>query len=304
MTTDTGARKLVALLCCVAAVVALVAAGVVLLDLPQDLTNESDDGAEDFVSYSVEADGVDDFEVDDDVPETGELEPAVDLEQWEILQPRDVVDDGEVEDLEDGSAEEQELSASADASDPHYAGGGGHQGPTGRLIVITNFTRATVTVNGDTYPSYSDDGQNRGMELPANRSHEILVEFDENERVYDITLEPGEERMLMVELTGSSGSSRPSRSERRSESERSRPQDRPDSDDIDDDEGRITVYSRPRGEIYVGERSTGEQTPSTVDIEPGRHEVQVQYEGGEMSETKTVRVRQGSRVKLFFRQDD
>ncbi len=64
----------------------------------------------------------------------------------------------------------------------------------------------------------------------------------------------------------------------------------------------MTVYGKPRGSIMVDGSDKGKQTPNTVDVEQGRHETQVKYEDGEVSEKKIVRVRKGSRIKLFFRQ--
>ena len=305
-------QKIAPLLCCGLACVALVAAGFVLFDSRDGLSAADDVGAVEFVSYAAEADEVDESpSLEDDADTEREWEDVdfqelADDGEWEILEPR-AADDGE--DAGEESDVDEERAAGDDADTSATGGTGQAHGQTGRLIVITNFTRARVTVNGDSYPAYSDDGENRGIELPANQVHEVFVEFDDNERFYEVTLDPGEERLLMVELTGMGDSpprtERPERRSRSDERRRSRPQDRDDDDDdIADDEGRITVYSRPRGDIYVGDRNTGEQTPSTVDVDPGRHEVQVEYEGGEMSETKTVRVREGSRVKLFFRQDD
>jgi hypothetical protein len=37
------------------------------------------------------------------------------------------------------------------------------------------------------------------------------------------------------------------------------------------------------------------------ELELGRHEIQVKWETGQMSEVKTIRVRKGSKLKLFFR---
>jgi hypothetical protein len=66
--------------------------------------------------------------------------------------------------------------------------------------------------------------------------------------------------------------------------------------------GRVTVYSKPPGKIMVDGKGTGEKTPGTVEVANGRHEIQVEYESGEISEKKIVRVRDGSRIKLFFRE--
>ena len=70
----------------------------------------------------------------------------------------------------------------------------------------------------------------------------------------------------------------------------------------DEGSGKVTVYSKPRGDIMLDGKDAGKRTPNTIDAEEGRHEVQVRYESGEVSEPKIVRVRKGSRIKLFFRE--
>lgn len=169
------------------------------------------------------------------------------------------------------------------------------------LVVITNFTRATVTINDETYPTYSDDGQNRGLRLPSGQEHEVRVRFGDSEKLYRVRLNPGERRLLMVELTGmrpAGAAPQKPRPEPRRRTETA------EEEPAGDGTGQITVYSRPRGTIIVGGRDSGEETPGSVDIEEGRHDVQVRYQDGQISETKVVRVREGSRIKLFFRQSD
>lgn len=293
---------------CVVAIIALTAAGFVLFDAHEELASDEASPPE-FTAYQSgdsppphDTAGGDDDRHEDPTALADRIdwEQIADDEQWEILSPSTGDDEPPRDDAEPTSQRGEKPP-----STNRPAGNQRHQGPTGRIVVITNFTRADVTINGEPYHPYSDDGENRGMELPAHQVHEVFVEFDGNEKLYELDLRPGERRMLMVELTGM-GQGQASSRDRPTRPRRPRQRDTSDEEqeDIDDDEGRITVYSRPRGEIYVGQESTGEQTPGTVDVEPGRHEVQVEYREDEMSETKTVRVREGSRVKLFFREDD
>lgn len=305
---STTLGRFIPIALCALAVAALVAAAVLLVDSRDHLTNYDGATGGDFSSYTGSntsdlsahtADGDADGDDEVEVPTWQEVdwEALADDEEWAVVEPR-----------EDELATDD--SYGTDEAAP--AGTRRDRQRTGRLVVVTNFTRADVTVNGDPYPSYSSDGQNRGMELTANETHQVVVIFDGNQRIYDVNLRPGERRLLMVELTGmgqpradsSAPTSRRASAEQRRARARRDQDDDDEEDELDEDEGEITVYSRPRGTIYVGGSSTGESTPSTVDVDPGRHEVQVEYEGGQMSETKTVRVRGGSRIKLFFRQDD
>ena len=297
----------------IVAIVALTAAGFLLFDSRDELLSADpgfDEGS--FVSYGEATAVEDDLEVidgpiDQPVDDSVDSESAPDIvaeqasesdntvedidwdqyiaEGWDVLEP--IEDDG------------QDFDAPKNI-DVGQSGPSRGQGNS-TLVVITNFSRAEVTINGDLYPSYSDDGQNRGMRLPSGQEHEVLVEFDGNTKLYRIKLQPGERRLLMVELTGMRAGNAPTPTARQ---RTPRPTTDDDEEDLEEDEGRITVYSRPRGSIFVGDRDMNQKTPGTVDVDPGRHEVQVKYDDGEMSETKTVRVREGSRIKLFFRQSD
>lgn len=171
------------------------------------------------------------------------------------------------------------------------------------LQVVTNFEKADVTVNGLDYPEYVEDGEEEGMVLPAGGPHTVQVTFDGKTKTYRIHLRAHETRLLIVELSGFQGGSA------RAES-RPKPRPRPSprrraeqkEEKEEDKQGRVTVYSKPKGTVIVDGGSTGENTPGTVDVKPGRHEIQVKFESGEQSEKKIVRVRKGSRIKLFFRE--
>ncbi|MFP4597121.1 MAG: PEGA domain-containing protein [Persicimonas sp.] len=171
------------------------------------------------------------------------------------------------------------------------------------LQVVTNFEKADVTVNGLDYPEYVENDEEAGMVLPAGGPHTVEVTFDGKVKTYRIHLRAHETRLLIVELSGFQGGnaraeSRPKPSPRPSPRRREPPKEEKE----EDTQGRVTVYSKPKGTVIVDGGGTGENTPGTVDVKPGRHEIQVKFESGEESEKKIVRVRKGSRIKLFFRE--
>lgn len=173
------------------------------------------------------------------------------------------------------------------------------------LEVVTNFEKAEVTVNGLPYPAYLEDGQKPGMVLPAGGPHTVEVTYDGNTKTYTIHLRPHETRLLMVELSGFNGGRPRAAASRPTPRPRPKPKEpQQEEEDDEDKEGRVTVYSKPKGKIIIDGNESGDSTPSTVNVEPGRHELQVAFDDGEISEKKIVRVRQGSRIKLFFRQKD
>ncbi len=168
------------------------------------------------------------------------------------------------------------------------------------LQVVTNFEKADVKVNGLKYPEYPPEGEPKGMVLPAGGPYKVEVTYDGKTKTYRLYLKPHETRLLMVDLTGFQGGGGGPPTVNRPHLTHLHQPERHDDDQKS--EGRVTVYSKPKGEILIDKSGSGERTPGTVKVEPGRHEVQVRFEGGKDSERKIIRVRKGSRIKLFFRE--
>ena len=161
------------------------------------------------------------------------------------------------------------------------------------LVIVTNFAVADATVNGLPYPEYNPPGEPKGMLLPAGGPYTVEVKYGDKSRVYTVALRAYETRYLLVELSGYSGTAKAAAAPRTPP---------PAKKKEESGEGRVTVYSKPRGTIVIDGKDSGKKTPNTVETEVGRHEVQVRYEDGKLSEKKIVRTRKGSRIKLFFRQ--
>jgi outer membrane biosynthesis protein TonB len=167
------------------------------------------------------------------------------------------------------------------------------------LEVVTNFDKADVTVNGIPYPEYTAPGDATGVVLPAGGPYWVEVNADGNTKTYRVYLRPNETRLLLVDLTGFNG-------KRPAPSKPSVPEPKKVKADDKEEEGpgKVTVYSKPPGTIMVDGEKKSDKTPGTLEVENGRHEIQVEYDGGGVSEKKIVRVREGSRIKLFFRKRD
>ncbi|MEZ4459469.1 MAG: PEGA domain-containing protein [bacterium] len=168
------------------------------------------------------------------------------------------------------------------------------------LQVVTNFEKADVTINGIPYPEYTDPGQPDGIVLPAGGPYDVRVTYSGKVKAYNLYLKPNETRMLFVELTGFQGGAAPPPPKAAPQPAANK---EPETKTEEGKEpGKVTVYAKPQGLIVVDGAKTAEKTPGTVEVANGRHEIQVEYEGGEMSEKKIVRVRDGSKIKIFFRQ--
>lgn len=168
------------------------------------------------------------------------------------------------------------------------------------LVVVANFGKAKVTVNGLAYPEYAGESEEPGMVLPAGGPYRVEVSFDGNLKTYSIYLKAYETRYLMVDLTGFNGTKAVAAAPRPTAA----PTPPPKADEGNNEMGRVTVYSKPGGKILVDGKDSGEASPGTVEVEPGRHEVAVRFDSGNDSERKVVRVRKGSRIKLFFREKE
>lgn len=169
------------------------------------------------------------------------------------------------------------------------------------LQVVTNFEQADVKVNGLPYPEYYEPGQPEGMVLPAGGPYAVEVKFGSNTKNYSLYLRPHETRLLLVELSGT-GNGTPTPPVRRPAPVAKKEEPAEKKEGAKESGGKITVYSKPAGTVIVDGADKGEKTPGSVDLDNGRHEVQVKYETGTVSEKKIVRVRTGSRIKLFFRE--
>ncbi len=176
-----------------------------------------------------------------------------------------------------------------------------------RLIVVANFGVTDVTVNGLPYPEYFEDEDKEGMVLPAGGPYQVNIIYSGKTKSHTLGFKPYETRYLVAEIPGYAGVSAPPPStpppakpvaNKPAEVKQEEKEEKKEEEQA----GRVTVYAKPRGEILLDGKPVGQKTPNTIESPDGRHEVQVKYEDGELSEKKVVRVRKGSRIKLFFRQ--
>lgn len=172
-----------------------------------------------------------------------------------------------------------------------------------QLVVITNFDNTEITINGTAYPYewiYNEQG---GVLVPAGRFYEIIVATSpEHRRTFRMTLDEGEMRILVVDVEniGEAPPARPTPVSRTDLSDA----EEGDEDEEEEQIGYLGVSSSPRGIVYVDGESTGQRTPARrIELEPGRHEVQVMYDDAEeLSEVKHVLIRSGVNTNVFFRQ--
>ncbi len=181
------------------------------------------------------------------------------------------------------------------------------QSTSGWIRIYT--TGATqVTVDGKPYPKRSD----LGMKVSALERHEVIFKLGDKQKSYTVVVRPKELRTMMVDLAGYQTPPTPASSIPAAAAASSfpPPPSAADSNPVaaeeeeaeGDEKGKLTVYSKPKGEVFVDGSPVGATTPMiNRELELGRHEVQVRWESGEMSEVKTIRIRKGSKLKLFFR---
>ena len=171
--------------------------------------------------------------------------------------------------------------------------------------VVTNFSKADVRINGLDYKEFYSDDEQEGMVLPAGGPYTVVTDYNGKIKTSTMSFRPYETRFLIVELTGYDAPSAAAPAKPTPAVAPPREDENAEEKSEGDDSkspGKITVYSKPRGTVIIDGKDTGTAAPNTIDAEDGRHEVQVKYEDGVVSEKKIVRVRKGSKIKLFFRQ--
>lgn len=217
-------------------------------------------------------------------------------------EPAPDVDQDEADDVEEEEVVEKPPTKEKRSADRGKQRRKGPRWQPAVLQVVTNFAEADVTVNGLPYPAPGRPDAPDGMVLPAGGPYSVEVKVGPNTKHYTLHLRPHETRLLLVELTNfNSNTPRPPPPKKvePAKKEEPKPKEEPPKDG---EGGQVTVYSKPAGTVISNGTETGDKTPGTVDLPIGRHELQVRYETGAVSEKKIVRVRNGSKIKLFFRE--
>lgn len=193
------------------------------------------------------------------------------------------------------------------AAQPREPADAEEQAPHGyaRLLVITNFENTEVSINDVSYPYEYVYANRQGIIVPAGITFLLKISVSTQQtKHFRLRLEEGETRVIVADIAnmGEAPSRAPARA---SSGEESAEDDAEDEEDADQS-GYLGVSSSPRGVVYVDGESTGRRTPARrIELEPGRHRVQIFYESkDEMSETKHVLIRAGTNTNVFFRHRD
>lgn len=168
-----------------------------------------------------------------------------------------------------------------------------------RLLVITNFENTEVQINKVSYPYEYVYAERQGLLIPAGIPIDLRVSHSEEKtRTFKFTLKDGETRIIVADIKNKGEVIAPPKEET--------PQSTSKKDEDEDDEdqvGYLGVSSSPRGKVFIDDRNTGRSTPARrIELEPGRHRVQIEYADEQMSETKYVLIRKGTNTNVFFRQ--
>lgn len=167
-----------------------------------------------------------------------------------------------------------------------------------RLLVITNFENTEVQINKVSYPYEYIYAERQGVLLPAGMPIDLRVSVSEEKtRTFKFTLKEGETRVVVADIKNKGEVMAPPKKEAPAKSAKS------DEEESEDANGYLGVSSSPRGQVYIDDQNTGRSTPARrIELEPGRHRVQIEYGDGQMSETKYVLIRKGTNTNVFFRQ--
>lgn len=169
-----------------------------------------------------------------------------------------------------------------------------------RLLVITNFENTEVAINDVSYPYEYIYANREGIIVPSDITFLLRVSVSPQQtRHFRLRLREGETRVVVVDINNmGEAPARPDRAE-----EPAGEVEDESNEDEEDTSGYLGVSSSPRGIVYVDGESTGRRTPARrIELEPGRHRVQIFYESAdEMSETKHVLIRAGTNTNVFFR---
>lgn len=66
--------------------------------------------------------------------------------------------------------------------------------------------------------------------------------------------------------------------------------------------GTLTISSQPTGTIIIDSKRLDDATPTELSIEVGRHEIQILFPDGSISEVKTIDLTKDAPIQLYFAQ--
>lgn len=168
------------------------------------------------------------------------------------------------------------------------------------IVVQATFSTTTVTINDQPYPENSKVG----AVVVANKPYEVVVTDTKSSSTkrYMVTLERGEARVIIVDLSGGTagggGSPHPTTVTAN--------QAVPAAEADGSSSGFLTVNASPTAQVYIDGKLVASKTPlvkHTVGM--GNHTVRVYYvDLKKFSETKRAMISEGRHVNLYFQSND
>ena len=156
----------------------------------------------------------------------------------------------------------------------------------GRLIIYANYTTHRILLDDAEIPAYLSDV---GVEVTSNEIHKVKVTADSLERIYQISVNPGQTMVLYVDL----GSKKTVKKDDSAAKKKT---------DASDGKGFITITAESEAQVYIDGKLVSAKSPvKKHEVTSGSHTVRVYFlDTKKFSKSREIYVGKDATMSVHF----
>lgn len=159
----------------------------------------------------------------------------------------------------------------------------------GRLIIYTNYTTHRVLLDDAEIPSYLSD---IGVEVSSNEIHQIKVTADDLERIYKVSVNPGQTMVLYVDLGSTKAVKKDSNADKKTNNDAAA-------------KGFVTITAESDAQVYIDGKLVSAKAPvKKHEVSSGSHTIRVYFlDTKKFSKSREVYVGKDATMSVHFTKD-
>lgn len=158
----------------------------------------------------------------------------------------------------------------------------------GRLIIYANYATHKILLDEEEVPAYLSD---IGVEVSSNVIHKIKVTADSTERLYQVSVDPGQTMVLYVDLGSKKAVKKDDTSKKKKND--------------DGTKGFVTITAESDAQVYVDGKLVSAKAPvKKHEVSTGSHTVRVYFlDTKKFSKSREVYVGKNATMSVHFTKD-
>ncbi len=153
----------------------------------------------------------------------------------------------------------------------------------GRLIIYANYATHRILLDDAEVPSYLSD---IGIEVTSNEIHKVKVIADDNERIYQVSVDPNQIMALYVDLGAKKAA--PKKEEPKTDNKATK--------------GFLSVTAESEAQVYIDGKLVASKSPLTkYEVASGSHTVRVYFlDTKKFSKSREIYVGKNATMSVHF----